>query len=346
MAIERKFVAQNVKEFRIKQYVGEQLSRVGLSSIKLQRTPLGDKILIRASRPGLVVGRAGSNIQKLTEALKTEFNLENPQIEIEEVQNFALDANIIAEMIANSLERFGSARFKGVGHKALQDVMNAGAMGVEILLSGKIPSQRAKTWRFYQGYLKKCGDVAVVWVDVAYKTAVLKTGVVGIKVSIMPPDTKLPDTILVKQPDPATLEEVTGAEAALLETGVQEGLDGLEGVDGVEGSAETGAGEAKGKARRKQGGADSDEKKSRAPRKKREAKTGEKKDEKKDDLKKDDAKKAENKGEKQEVSDEVAEDVAAAAGASVPSAPTGDAEPDAQEPDAQEPELSVQKTEN
>jgi small subunit ribosomal protein S3 len=212
MAIERKFVAQNLKEFRIKEFVSQQLSRVGLSSIKLQRTPLGDKILIRASRPGLVVGRAGSNIQRLTETLKNEFKLENPQIEIEEVQNLGLDANIVAEMIANSLERFGSARFKGVGHRAMEDVMNAGAMGVEILISGKVPSQRAKTWRFYKGYLKKCGDVAISGVNIAYKTAVLKTGVIGIKVSIMPPTTKLPDHILIKEPDKATVEEVVEPE--------------------------------------------------------------------------------------------------------------------------------------
>lgn len=212
MAIERKFVAQNLKEFRIKEFISNQLSRVGLSGIKLQRTPMGDKIVIRASRPGLVVGRAGSNIQKLTEVLKSEFSLENPQIEIEEVEKIGLDANIIAEMIVNSLERFGSQRFKGVGHKSLSEVMGAGALGVEILISGKIPSQRAKTWRFYQGYLKKCGDVAISGVDVAYKTAVLKTGAVGIKVSIMPPTTKLPDQILMQEPDAPTVEEVTDKE--------------------------------------------------------------------------------------------------------------------------------------
>jgi len=212
MAIERKFVAQNLKEFRIKQFISGQLSRVGLSDIKLQRTPLGDKILIRASRPGLVVGRAGSNIQKLTETLKAEFRLENPQIEIEEVAVVGLDANIIAEMIVNSLERFGSKRFKGVGHRALGDVMNAGALGVEILISGKIPSQRSRTWRFYQGYLKKCGDVAISGVNIAYKTAVLKTGAIGVKVSIMPPTTKLPDQIIIQEPDAPTVEEVAEPE--------------------------------------------------------------------------------------------------------------------------------------
>ncbi len=221
MAIERKFVAQNLKEFRIKQFVGEQLSRVGLSDIKLQRTPLGDKILIKASRPGLVVGRAGSNIQKLTEALKEEFKLENPQIEIEEVANLGLDANIIAEMIVNSMERFGSARFKGVGHRAMDDVMNAGALGVEILISGKIPSQRAKTWRFYKGYLKKCGDVAITGVDIAYKTAILKSGAVGVKVSIMPPTTKLPDQIIIASEPEEKVDEVTmHAEAKELEAAV------------------------------------------------------------------------------------------------------------------------------
>lgn len=198
--IERKFVNQNIKEFEIKEYVRSNLSRVGLSDVKLQRTPLGEKIVISTSRPGLVVGRSGTNITKLTHDLKQVFKLENPQIEIEEVASLGLDPNIIAEMIANSLEKFGIARFKGIGHKAMADVMNAGAFGVEILIGGKVPSTRAKTWRFYQGYLKKCGDIAVSEVKVAYASAQLKSGTIGIKVSIMTPDTELPDRMhLIKE---------------------------------------------------------------------------------------------------------------------------------------------------
>ena len=83
--IERKFISQHIKEFEIKEYVRENLSRVGLSDVKLQRTPLGEKIIISTNRPGLVVGRSGSNISKLTKDLKEKFHLENPQIEIEEV---------------------------------------------------------------------------------------------------------------------------------------------------------------------------------------------------------------------------------------------------------------------
>lgn len=195
--IDKKILADKIKKFEIQEYIRNNLKRVGLSFTELQMTPLGEKVIIHASRPGLIVGRKGQSIKKLTIALKKNFNLENPQIEIAEVENVNLDPSIVGERIANSLEKFGSARFKGVGHKTMEDVMNAGAMGVEILISGKIPSSRAKRWRFYQGFLKKSGDVATTGVKVAYTEAQLKTGTIGIQVRIMPPDVKLPDKIKV-----------------------------------------------------------------------------------------------------------------------------------------------------
>ncbi len=207
MVIERKFVAQKVKEFQVQQYVSSMLTRVGHSKTKLQKTPLGDKIVVHASRPGLVVGRGGKTITTLTEDLKKRFDLENPQIKLNEVENVNLDANIVAERIINSLERFGTAKFKGIGHRALQDVMDAGALGVEILITGRIPGSRAKRWRFYQGYLKKCGDVAVEGVHTAIKVANLKIGSVGVQVKIMPQTTVLPDKVdLIKESKPATVE--------------------------------------------------------------------------------------------------------------------------------------------
>lgn len=210
MAIERKFVEQNIREFEIQEFITKNLKRVGHSHTKLQRTPLGEKIIIYASRPGLLIGRRGQNIKTLTKTLKKKFGLENPQIEINEVEDMNLDAQIIAERIANSLERFGSTRFKGIGHKVMEDVMNSGALGVEILISGKIPSARAKTWRFYQGYLKKCGDIAQVDVGKAYANANLKSGVVGIQVRLMPPTVKLPDNIKLIEEKKEVIEEVKG----------------------------------------------------------------------------------------------------------------------------------------
>ncbi len=210
--IERKFVADNVKEFQIKEFVKKTLGKAGISEVKLQKTPLGEKIVVSSSRPGLVVGRGGSNIARLTKELKANFKLDNPQIEIEEVVDIGLDANIIAEMIAGSLERFGSARFKGIGHRALTNVISSGALGVEILISGRIPSSRAKTWRFYMGYLKKCGDLSISGVEKAYAVAKLKTGIVGIKVSIMPGTVQLPDKIQLISEIQENIEEVKGKE--------------------------------------------------------------------------------------------------------------------------------------
>lgn len=193
--IEREFIVQKTKEYYIKKYIESKLPKVGISSIQLKKIPLGEKIIIETSRPSLIVGSKGANIKDLTKALKRDFKLENPQIEINEVKNVFLDANIVAEKISSSLERFGIARFKGIGHKIMENVMNAGALGVEIILSGKIPSARAKSWRFYQGYLKKCGDIAIHGVKKAQTSALLKSGIIGIKVAIMPPEVVLPDDI-------------------------------------------------------------------------------------------------------------------------------------------------------
>ncbi len=211
--IEREFIKQKTKEYYIKNYIKSRLSKAGLSEIKLKKIPLGEKIIIRTSKPSLIVGSKGSNIRDLTKELKREFHLENPQIEINEVKNLFLDATAVAEHITNSLERFGSARFKGVGHKVMENVINSGARGVEIIISGKIPSARAKSWRFYQGYLKKCGDLALNGVQKAQAVALLKTGIVGIKVSIMPPDLILPDSIEVLS-EPITIVEEITEEAA------------------------------------------------------------------------------------------------------------------------------------
>lgn len=207
--IERKFIAEKRKEFQIKNHIDLLLRRVGASQVKLKKTPLGEKIMITAARPGLVVGRKGENIRMLTAELKKKFNLENPQIEIEEVANASLDPVIVGERIASTLERFGSGRFKSIGHKVLEDIMRAGALGAEIVVSGKIPSARARRWRFYQGYLKKSGFIAQEKVLTAYVHAVLKTGVVGIQVRIMPGDLELPDKVVLLDHVEKVTEEAT-----------------------------------------------------------------------------------------------------------------------------------------
>ena len=216
--IEREFVEQKKKEFQIQEFVSETLKDAGHSHTKLQRTPLGEKVVIYTSRPGLIVGRKGQTISKLTEVLKKKFGLENPQIEIAEVSNPNLDSRIVAEKIASDLERFGSNRFKGIMHKASEDVLASGAIGVEIRLSGKLPGARAKSWRVAGGYLRKCGDAAMSFVNTTIHAALLKPGIIGIQVRIMPSGIIMPDEIKMKEEEKVAVgpvvEIVQGAAIA------------------------------------------------------------------------------------------------------------------------------------
>ncbi len=230
--IERQFVNQKIKEFQIQEYVKAEFLGTGLSHIEIQRTPLGEKVIIFTTRPGLVVGKKGENIRRLTNVLKKKFSMENPQIEIGELSNPMLDANFIADRIGSTLVRFGSKRFKSVGYKTLQDILNAGALGAEIVISGKVPSARARSWRFKAGHLKKSGYIASDKVKKAVTQANLKSGIIGIKVSIMTPDIVLPDKILIlnknmelveKKPEHVKAEEVPSEEKVLSEASSKEG---------------------------------------------------------------------------------------------------------------------------
>src|SRR3989344_6340046 len=106
--IERKILGQKMKEFEIMEFIAKEFAKTGYSHTKIQRTPLGEKVIIYTSRPGLVVGRKGQNINRLTDVLKKKFKMDNPQIEIGEIEDPYFDAQSVAEKIAYALERFGS----------------------------------------------------------------------------------------------------------------------------------------------------------------------------------------------------------------------------------------------
>ena len=196
--IERQFIKQKSKQFQIQDYISQQFSKAGHSRTEIQRTPLGERVIIYTTRPGLIVGVRGDNIKRLTKVLKTKFNMENPQIEIGEVPEPFLDPAITAQRIASTLEKYGPKRFKSVGYKTLQQIMDAGAIGAEVVIGGRgVPGARAKSWRFSAGHMKKSGDLAQNYVKKAKIAANLKSGTIGIKIMIMTPDIKLPDKITV-----------------------------------------------------------------------------------------------------------------------------------------------------
>ena len=195
---ERKFIKLKKEEYGIKEYVKRSLGKGKISKLDIEYTPVGEKIIISTATPGLVIGRRGEKIEELTGVLKTRFKLENPHIEIKEIENPLFDSQIVADDISMSLEKIGNIKFKVVAYRKLQEIMNKGALGCEIRLSGKLPSERAKSWRFSEGYLKKAGD-STKEVDRAQSTACTKTGVIGIKVAIMRPDAKLYDRVYITE---------------------------------------------------------------------------------------------------------------------------------------------------
>jgi small subunit ribosomal protein S3 len=221
--IEKKIVGEKVQEYRVAQFLRDSLKEVPIAKIELEKNPLGERVTIYTSAPGLVIGREGVNIKRLTAALKSQFNYENPQIKIGEVTRPNLSAAIVAKTIANNMSNFGLQKFKLTAFKAISGVMQAGAMGCEIRLTGKLPAARAKSWRFVQGYIKKTGYISDFVIDHAIDSVLLKTGVVGIKVSIMLPETQLPDKVkyidemvapkvveAVSAPKPKNVHEVEG----------------------------------------------------------------------------------------------------------------------------------------
>jgi len=193
---EKKFVQFKKEEFAVKEYVKNSLGKGRISSVRIEYTPVGEKIIVATNKPGLVIGRRGERINELTSVLKKRFKLENPHIEILEIIKQEFDSQIIADEIAIALERLGSIKFKIIAYKTLQKIMSAGALGVEIRLSGKLPSERAKSWRFASGYLKKVGDTAKI-VDKAQAVGKTIAGIVGVKVAILSPDKKIHDQIKV-----------------------------------------------------------------------------------------------------------------------------------------------------
>jgi len=211
--IERQIVAQHIREQEVKEFVLHFLGKLSCSTIELQRTPLGERIIVYTSKPGLVVGRKGANIKLLTKLLKTKYEMENPQLEVSEIVQPLLDAATIAKGLVGSFEKFGPKRFKAMAYKALESIMRAGALGAEIVISGRgIPGVRAKTWRFSAGYLKKSGDISENFIDKHFESCDLKSGTIGIKVYVLHPDVVLPDTVRLR-----VVKELLSIEEEILE---------------------------------------------------------------------------------------------------------------------------------
>ena len=197
MANERKFIKENSKRSLIKKFLVKEIEGAGFGGMNIQRTPIGTRVNILVERPGMVIGKSGVKIKELTDTIRTKFNVDNPQIEIQEAGSSAsLNAQIMAEKLAEALER--GWHFRRAGHSTVRRIMQSGAKGCQIVLAGKLTGERHRTEKFTEGHVKYCGETAKEVMDVGLATAKLKPGVLGVKVRIMRSDAKLPDEITYK----------------------------------------------------------------------------------------------------------------------------------------------------
>lgn len=201
MANERKFVTENIRRVLLKEYLMKAVDRAGFGGVEVQRTPMGTRVTLITERPGIVIGRRGAAIKTLTTAIEKDFKFDNPQVEVQEVDNPNLNAQIMAEKLAFALER--GWHFRRAGHSTVRRVMDSGARGCHVVIAGKLTGERHRTEKFKEGYIKFCGEPKLKFVRQGFAVAKLKPGVIGVKVEIMAPDARLPDETDVMTPEEA-----------------------------------------------------------------------------------------------------------------------------------------------
>jgi len=212
------FVKENARRAEIDEYLAQELKRAGYSKVEMAKTPLGTRVVIYSAKPGLVIGRRGQSIRDLTKILEEKFSVENPQISVATVEIPELDPKVVASQIAMALQR--GIHFSRAAYWALQRTIEAGALGVEICIRGKLTTDRARYEKYRAGYLPAVGEAISRILRTAVVDTQLKQGLFGISVKLMPPNVTLPDRPTIKEieqtptvPKPV-IEEIVSVEPA------------------------------------------------------------------------------------------------------------------------------------
>ena len=218
MVAERKLVTENIRRVLLKEYIMKETEKAGFGGLDIQRTPMGTRITLVAERPGMIIGQRGASIKDLTEVVENRFKFDNPQIEVQEDQNPNLNPHIMAQKLASAIER--GWHFRRAGHSTVRRIMESGARGCQVVISGKLTGERHRTEKFREGHIKYCGEPKQLFMKAGFAVAKKKPGIIGIKVQIMWPDARLPDEIRIREPaaapaqPPAAPAQAAAQEAA------------------------------------------------------------------------------------------------------------------------------------
>jgi len=172
----------NFRNLELDEYLAATLKDAGYGDVDVQKTPIGTRITLYVTRPGLVIGRKGTGIKDLTTRLEEKFGLTNPQISVLEVSVPELNPKIMCNRIAQLIER-GTA-FRRAAMWSMNTIMNAGALGVEVAIAGKLRSERAHFEKHSSGVIPKSGDLAEKIVRIGTTSVLTKMGLMGIQLRI------------------------------------------------------------------------------------------------------------------------------------------------------------------
>jgi small subunit ribosomal protein S3 len=211
MSVVKHFIEDSVKKAEIDEFLRNEFERAGYGGVSITKTPLGTHLVVYTMRPGLVIGRGGETIRELAVILEEKFQLPSPQISVAEIEIPELNAHVVASRIASALKR--GVHYRRAGFWGLNQIMEAGALGAEIIISGKLRTDRARYEKFRTGYLPKSGEPPRKYMRTAELHVQTKPGILGVKVRLIPPDAQFPDQVKVEIIE----REFEEAEAEIME---------------------------------------------------------------------------------------------------------------------------------
>ena len=209
----RTFINRNVERQLVREYLLKETERAGFGGLEFNRTPEGTKLTLHAEQVGRVIGRRGKVIHELQRRLQNDFHLDNPHLEVTEIEEQRLNAQVMASRGAASRQR--GWFFRRAGHSTAQNIMDAGARGCLVTLSGKITGARHRVEKFQKGHIKFCGEPALTFMDSGFSTAIKKLGTIGCSVKIMRAGVKLPHEITILERHEVGLEPL--GEVSMIE---------------------------------------------------------------------------------------------------------------------------------
>lgn len=183
----RKFVNDGVFYAELNELLIAELAEDGFSGVEVRNTPSRTEIIIRATRTQAVLGEKGRRIRELTSVVQKRFNFDESNVELyaERVANRGLCASAQAESLRYKL--LGGLAVRRACYGVLRFIMESGAKGCEVIVSGKLRAQRAKAMKFNDGFMKRSGQASREFVDTAVRHVMMRQGVLGVKVQIMLP---------------------------------------------------------------------------------------------------------------------------------------------------------------